>query len=187
MAANLTCLSPESLSGRVLKSVYVQEVCRLSDLTALFILLPLLAVALLMLFWCCGRKDEKKDLQKIRTVRIKNEDLNNESTKDCVLKNQLMIRPSSALLGSTRDIYEEVEIKLGSVDSLGPPPSTTSVKEENQELDSKQDLETVSVSEVMRDSADREKAYMIQSTKYYILVSGLEIDDSDHGEEFQSV
>lgn len=72
------------------------------------------------------------------------------------------------------------------MDSLGPPPSTSSGKEEHQELDSKQDIEAVSVSEVMRDSTDREKAYMTQSTKYYSLVPGLEIDDSDHG-EYESV
>lgn len=179
---NLTCSSPESLSGRTVWSIHVDEVCRLSGLNALFILLPLLLLVVLTLCWCCGRKEEKKDSPKFGLVRTKNRDLSKESTKDNTLKNQLIFRPSSALLGSTRDIYEEVEIKLGSVDSLGPPPSTTSGKEENQELAGKQDLETVSVSEVMRDSADREKAYMTQSTKYYSLVPGLEIDDSDHGE-----
>lgn len=183
---NLTCSSPESLSGKTVWSVKVDEVCRLSGLNALFILLPLLLLVLLMLCWCCGRKEEKKDSPKFGTVCTKDGDLSNESTKDKVLKNQLLFRPSTALLGSMRDIYEEVEVKLGSVDSLGPPPSTSSGKEENQELDSKQDLETVSVSEVMRDSADREKAYMTQSTKYYSLVPGLEIDDSDHG-EYESV
>ncbi|XP_058268860.1 phospholipase A2 inhibitor beta isoform X3 [Hemibagrus wyckioides] len=182
MVANLTCSSPEKLSGRTLWSVHVDEVCRLSGLNALFILLPLLLLVLLTLCWCCGRKEEKKDSTKFGTVHMKNEDLSKESTKDNMLKNQLMFRPSSALLGSTRDIYEEVEVKLGSVDSLETPPSTSSGREENQELDSKQDLETVSVSKVMRDSADREKAYMIQSTKYYSLVPGLEMDDSDHGE-----
>ncbi|KAK3531060.1 hypothetical protein QTP70_008769 [Hemibagrus guttatus] len=185
MEANLTCSSPRKLSGRTIWSVHIDEVCRLSGLNALFILLPLLLLVLLTLCWCCGRKEEKKDSPEFRTVRMKNKDLSKESTKDNMLRNQLMFRPSSALLGSTRD-YEEVEVKLGSVDSLEPPPSSSSGKEENQELDNKQDLETVSVSEVMRDSADREKAYMIQSTKYYSLVPGLEIDDSDHG-EYESV
>lgn len=182
IVGNLTCSSPESLSGRTVWSVHVDEVCRLSGLSALFILLPLFFLVLLMLCWCCGRKEEKNDSPRFRPVRMKNGDLRDENTKNSVLKNQLMFRPSSALLGSTRDIYEEVEVKLGSVDSLGPPPSTSSGKEAKQELDSKQDLETVSVSEVMRDSADREKAYMTQSTKYYSLVPGLEIEDSDHGE-----
>ncbi|MCI4386254.1 hypothetical protein PGIGA_G00060180 [Pangasianodon gigas] len=186
IVGNLTCSSPESLSGRTVWSVHADDVCRLSGLNALFILLPLLLLILLMLCWCCGRKEEKKDSPKFGTMRMKNGDLSSESAKDSMLKNQLMFRPSSALLGSTRDIYEEVEVKLGSVDSLGPPPSTSSGKEQNQDLDSKQDLETVSVSEVMRDSADREKAYMTQSTKYYSLVPGLEIDDSDHG-EYESV
>ncbi|KAF7700473.1 SLIT and NTRK-like protein 4 [Silurus meridionalis] len=180
IVGNLICSSPERHSGKTVWSVHIDEVCRLSGLNALFILLPLLFLVLLMLCWCCGRKDEKKNSPKFGTV--KNRDLTNESTKDNILKNQLIFRPSSALLGSTRDIYEEVEVKLGSVDSLGPPPSTSSGKEQNQELDSKQDLETVSVSEVMRDSADREKAYMTQSTKYYSLVPGLELNDSDHSE-----
>lgn len=186
IVGNLTCSSPESFSGRSVWSVHTDEVCRLLGLNALFILLPLLILVLLTLCWCCGRKEEKKDSPKFGTVRMKNGDLSNESTKDNMLKNQLMFRPSSALLGSTRDIYEEVEVKLGSVGSLGPPPSISSGKEENKDLESKQDLETVSVSEVMRDSADREKAYMTQSTKYYSLVPGLEIDDSDHG-EYESV
>ncbi|KAK2831873.1 hypothetical protein Q7C36_016959 [Tachysurus vachellii] len=182
---NLTCASPENLCGRTLLSIHTDEVCRLSGLKALFILLPLLLLTVLTLCWCCGRKEEKKESPKFGTVHMKNEDLRKEGTKGNILETQLMFRPSSALLGSTRDIYEEVAVKLGSVDSLGPPPSTSSGKE-NQELEIKQDLETVSVSEVMRDSADREKAYMIQSTKYYSLVPGLEIEDSDHG-EYESV
>lgn len=186
IVGNLTCSFPGSLSGRMVWSVHVDEVCRHPGLNALFILLPLLILVVLMLCWCCGRKEEKKDSPKFGTMRTKNGDLSNESTKDNMLKNQLMFRPSSALLGSTRDIYEEVEVKLGSVESLGPAHSTSCGKVENQEVGSKQDLETVSVSEVMRDSADREKAYMTQSTKYYSLVPGLELDDSDHG-EYESV
>lgn len=182
---NLTCSFPKSISGRMVWSVHVNEVCRLSSLNALFILLPLFFLIVLMLCWCCGRKEEKKDSAKFGTVHPKEREISNESTKD-IFKNQLMFRPSSALLGSTRDIYEEVEVKLGSVDSLGPPPSTSSDKEDTQELDSKHDMETVSVSEVMRDSSHREKAYMTQSTKYYSLVPGLEIDDSDQG-EYESV
>lgn len=102
--------------------------------------------------------------------------------KEVILRNQLMLRPSSTLLDSTRDIYEEVEVKLGSVDSLAPPPSTCST----EGAAGKQDLDTVSVSEVMKDSADREKAYLTQSTEYYSLVPGIEIEDSDHG-EYESV
>lgn len=101
-----------------------------------------------------------------------------DNRKENILKNQLVLQPSSDLLGSTRDIYEEVEIKLGSVDSLEPPLSTCSIVE----TAGKQDLDTVSVTEVLKDSADREKAYMTQSTEYYSLVPGIEIEDSDHGE-----
>lgn len=47
---------------------------------------------------------------------------------------------------------------------------------------SRTELDALSVTEVMRDSADREKAYLTQSTEYYSLVPGLQLDDSDHGE-----
>ncbi|XP_062872813.1 SLIT and NTRK-like protein 6 [Trichomycterus rosablanca] len=180
---NLTCSSPQSLQGRMIWSIRVDEVCRLSGLNALFILLPLLLLMILMFCWCCGRKEEKKDSLKFSAMQKKNlEPFPSSINNEVVLKNQLMLRPSSALLGSVRDVCEEVEVRLGSVESLECPSSTSSGKEEEQELDSKQDLDTVSVSEVMRDSADREKAYMVQSTKYYSLVPGMEMEDSDHGE-----
>uniref|UniRef100_A0A3B1IR17 Uncharacterized LOC103045337 n=1 Tax=Astyanax mexicanus TaxID=7994 RepID=A0A3B1IR17_ASTMX len=210
---NLTCASPLKLAGRAVWSIQAKNVCPLepTSLSALFILLPLFLLVILLLCWCCGKKEnKKKDSSTIRSCKKDTHLSRNgrwaqdklpfgekaaaDSAKDAMLKNQLMLRPSSALLGSTRDIYEEVEVKLGSVDSLGPPPSTSSAdgavgKEEHKEKeeeDSKQDLETVSVTEVMKDSADREKAYMTQSTKYYSLVPGLEIEDSDHG-EYESV
>ncbi|XP_072547366.1 uncharacterized protein [Salminus brasiliensis] len=210
---NLTCASPPRLAGKMVWSVQAKNICppAPTSLSALFILLPLFLLVILLLCWCCGKKEKKKDSQSSRTCK-KDTHLNRNGRwaqekppfgekaaagdrgEEAVLKNQLMLRPSSALLGSTRDIYEEVEVKLGSVDSLGPPPSASSAdgivgkeeREEREEEDSKQDLETVSVTEVMKDSADREKAYMTQSTKYYSLVPGLEIEDSDHG-EYESV
>lgn len=112
-----------------------------------------------------------------------------EGSKEGIMKNQLMLRPASALLGSTRDIYEEVEIRLGSAESLAqtrPPSSVSTERQPSQGRGSKADLETVSVTEVMKDSADREKAYMTQSTEYYSLVPAIEIEDSDHG-EYESV
>ncbi|AWP03699.1 putative leucine-rich repeat and transmembrane domain-containing protein 2-like [Scophthalmus maximus] len=87
-----------------------------------------------------------------------------------------------------RDIYEEVEIKLGSAESLPRVPSRCSSSAEgrqgSQEPDgaSRTELDTVSVTEVMKDSADRERAYLTQSTEYYSLVPGIELEDSDHGE-----
>ncbi|XP_036412276.1 leucine-rich repeat-containing protein 26 [Colossoma macropomum] len=213
IVGNLTCASPPRLAGKTVWSVQAKDICPpgRTSLSALFILLPLFLLLVLLLCWCCGKTGKKKETQTSRSCK-KDTHLNRngrwaqekpafeekagagESAKDAMLKNQLMLRPSSALLGSTRDIYEEVEVKLGSVDSLGPPPSTSSAEgtvdkvenEEKEEEDSKQDLETVSVTEVMKDSADREKAYMTQSTKYYSLVPGLEIEDSDHG-EYESV
>ncbi|XP_043080038.1 leucine-rich repeat-containing protein 38 [Puntigrus tetrazona] len=200
LVGNLTCASPQNLAGRTVWSLETSDVCHLANLTALFILLPLFLLLSLVLCWCCGRKKKRKDSSSFSPTRkrSKNPHCNGrwphaklptresavsvDSGKEVVLKNQLMLQPSSNLLGSTRDIYEEVEIKLGSVDSLAPPPSTCST----EGTAGKQDLDTVSVSEVMKDSADREKAYMTQSTEYYSLVPGIEIEDSDHG-EYESV
>ncbi|XP_062376347.1 leucine-rich repeat, immunoglobulin-like domain and transmembrane domain-containing protein 1 isoform X1 [Sardina pilchardus] len=209
---NLTCASPRSLAGQSAWSLQRTDVCAPAGLTALFILLPLLVLALLVLCWFCGRKRKRKESAAFGLTGKKGSgrggqraDCNGqrwhhskhapvgelavprEGSKDGIMKNQLLLRPSSALLGSTRDIYEEVEIRLGSVESLTRPPSSISTeKQEPQELGSKPDLETVSVTEVMKDSADREKAYLTQSTEYYSLVPGIEIEDSDHG-EYESV
>ncbi|KAG5286242.1 hypothetical protein AALO_G00012590 [Alosa alosa] len=211
---NLTCASPQSLAGQSVWSVQRMDVCAPPGLTALFILLPLLVLAVLVLCWFCGRKRKRKESMAFGLAGKNGSgrggqrtDCNGqrwhhskhapgggselaaprEGSKDGIMKNQLLLRPSSALLGSTRDIYEEVEIRLGSVESITRPPSSISTeKQEPQELGSKPDLETVSVTEVMKDSADREKAYLTQSTEYYSLVPGIEIEDSDHG-EYESV
>ncbi|XP_044075911.1 uncharacterized protein si:ch211-106k21.5 [Siniperca chuatsi] len=207
LVGNLTCVSPRHLAGRTVWSMRLSDVCRPAGLTALFIVLPLLILSALVLCWCCGRKRKKKEApvstskkrasssscngQKHRT---KQQPVSTEQKKagNCVnegiLKNQLLLRPASTLLGSTRDIYEEVEIKLGSVESLprvsSRCSSSTEGKQGSQEPDgaSKTELDTVSVTEVMKDSADREKAYLTQSTEYYSLVPGIELEDSDHGE-----
>lgn len=170
---NLTCSSPQSLRGRTIWSVRVDEVCRLFSLSALFVLLPLLLLMIPIFCCCCGRKEELKDFGEVQKKNLDSFFCPvNESSVEVILKNQLMLRPSSELLSSVRDVCKEVELRLGSVESLRCPSFPG--KEEEQELD------TVSVSEVMRDSADREKAYMVQSTKYYSLVPGMEMDDSDH-------
>lgn len=206
VVGNLTCFSPRHLAGRTVWSVRLNDVCRPAGLTALFIVLPLLILSALLLCWCCGRKRKKKESPVFSNSkkkaagsacnghkhRSKQQPPAPEPSKDCgkegILKNQLLLRPASALLGSTRDIYEEVEIKLGSVESLPRVPSccssSTEGRQGSQEPDGagKTELDTVSVTEVMKDSADREKAYLTQSTEYYSLVPGIELEDSDHGE-----
>ncbi|XP_073705088.1 uncharacterized protein [Garra rufa] len=200
LVGNLSCAAPQNLEGRSVWSLQTSDVCHLANLTALFILLPLFLLLSLVLCWCCGRKKKRKESSSFSPTRKRSNNSHcngrwphaklpaSESAvaadggKEVILRNQLILQPSSNLLGSTRDIYEEVEIKLGSVDSLAPPPSTCST----EGTAGKQDLDTVSVSEVMKDSADREKAYLTQSTEYYSLVPGIEIEDSDHG-EYESV
>ncbi|XP_041658222.1 uncharacterized protein si:ch211-106k21.5 [Cheilinus undulatus] len=203
LVGNLTCESPMHLAGRIVFSIKLTDVCRPAGLTALFITLPLLILSALILCWCCGRKRKKKEVPLSASKKRASSSSSNaqkhykkqqpaatEQNKDLnegILKNQLLLRPASTLLGSTRDIYEEVEIKLGSVESLPKEPSCCSSTEGKQGLQepdgvSKTDLDTVSVTEVMKDSADREKAYMTQSTEYYSLVPGIELEDSDHGE-----
>ncbi|KAL7386911.1 hypothetical protein ABVT39_015465 [Epinephelus coioides] len=207
LVGNLTCVSPRYLAGRIVFSVRLSDACRPAGLTALFIVLPLLILSALVLCWCCGRKRKRKEspvsTSKKRASssscngqkhRSKQKPAANEPSKagssgnEGILKNQLLLRPSSTLLGSTRDIYEEVEVKVGSVESLPRVSlrcsSFTEGKQgpEGPDRASKTDLDTVSVTEVMKDSADREKAYLTQSTEYYSLVPGIELEDSDHGE-----
>ncbi|XP_078143939.1 uncharacterized protein LOC144542146 [Centroberyx gerrardi] len=211
LVGNLTCSSPRNLAGRIVWSVRRSDACRPPGLTALFILLPLLILSALVLCWCCGRKKRKEtpafSASKKRASssncngqkhRAKQQPAAAEPAKagdgwkEGILKTQLLLRPASTLLGSTRDIYEEVEIKLGSVESLHRAPSHCSTSTEGRrgsqgpEGGSKAELDTVSVTEVMKDSADREKAYLTQSTEYYSLVPGIDLDDSDHA-EYESV
>ncbi|XP_028283433.1 uncharacterized protein LOC114449805 [Parambassis ranga] len=206
LVANLTCSTPRHLAGRTAWSVRLSDVCRPAALTALFIVLPLLILSILLLCWCCGRKKKKKEVPAFSTSKKKASSCNGQKhrskqplpsaaeqppsagDKEGILKNELLLRPASTLLGSTRDIYEDVEIKLGSVESLphlsSRCSSSTDGKQGSQDTDgaSKIELDVVSVTEVMKDSADREKAYLTQSTEYYSLVPGIELEDSDQGE-----
>lgn len=208
LLGNLTCASPRSLAGRNVWSINRSDVCRPPGLTALFILLPLLILAALVLCWCCGQKKNKKketpafgpSKKKKASSHLdsngqkhhsKQHIAGGEAPKEGILKNQLLLRPASTLLGSTRDIYEEVEIKLGSVESLPHARSLSSSTTEGRatgeiEMTGKAELDAVSVTEVMKDSSDREKAYLTQSTEYYSLVPGMDLEDSDHG-EYESV
>ncbi|XP_040027763.2 uncharacterized protein LOC120816297 isoform X2 [Gasterosteus aculeatus] len=199
LSGNLTCASPRHLAGRAVRSVSLGDACRPAGLTALFIALPLLVLSALVLCWCCGGKRKEAPVSGSKR-RAAGAGCNGQKHRgkqkagscggEGVAKNQLPLRPASTLLGSTRDIYEEVEIKLGSVESLPPqrPSSGGSGSAEGKrgargpDAPAKADLDSVSVTEVMKDSADREKAYLTQSTEYYSLVPGIELEDSDHGE-----
>lgn len=207
LVGNMTCVSPRHLAGRTVLSVRLSDVCRPAGLTALFIVLPLIILSALVLCWCCGRKRKKKETPiSTSKKRASSSSCNGQKNRkkqqqaaaeqkkaghcvdEGILKNQLLLRPASTLLGSTRDIYEEVEIKLGSVESIprvsSRCSSSTEGRQGSQEPNGagKAELDTVSVTEVMKDSADREKAYLTQSTEYYSLVPGIELEDSDHGE-----
>ncbi|XP_061587918.1 SLIT and NTRK-like protein 4 [Cololabis saira] len=208
LVRNLTCSSPRHLAGRTVWSVRLGDVCRPAGLTVLFIVLPLLILCALLLCWCCGRKRKKKEAPVFSSSkkRVPGSTGNGQrhhgrqqpsaagqgkagaGVREGILKNQLLLRPASALLGSTRDLYEEVEVKLGSAESLPRVSSCCSSSVEGKpgsqgpDKLSKTELDTVSVTEVLKDSADREKAYMTQSTEYYSLVPGIELEDSDHGE-----
>lgn len=206
MVGNLTCTSPRHLAGRTVLSVRISDVCRPAGLTALFIVLPLIILSTLVLCWCCGRTQSKKDPPVSKAKKKasgsssngqkhhrKQEPATNEQNKTGLsvnegIPNNNLLCPASAQPGNTKDIYEEVEIKLGSVESIprvsSHCSSSTEGRNDSQEPDglSRTELDTVSVTEVMKDSADREKAYLNQSTDYYSLVPGIELDDSDHGE-----
>lgn len=204
LLGRLTCASPRHLAGRTVLSVSLSDVCRPAGLTALFILLPLITLSTLVLCWCCGRKKDPPIITSKKKVpsssynaqkhKPKQEPESIDQTKlglcahDANLEKQLHTQPdASTILGSIRELYEEEEIKLGSVKSIPQVFTHYSNSREGKmvsHLDraSKIELDAVSVTEVMQDSADREKAYLAQSTEYYSLVPGFELDDSDQGE-----
>ncbi|KAL0966989.1 hypothetical protein UPYG_G00303140 [Umbra pygmaea] len=227
IVGNITCSSPPSLEERLVWSVWPGDVCRPPGLTALFILLPLLILLGLVLCWCCGRKRKRKEPPAFGSSKKKtchSHPANGHrptptqrsvppgvggggggtprgvgsGSRECVLNNQLLLRPSSALLGSTRDVCKEMEIQLGESNPSSPRSAGSSFTEggltqpapqgDGAELgqDRLAELDAVSVTEVMKDSADREKAYMTQSTKYYSLVPGIELDASDQGSDHAS-
>ncbi|KAJ0012066.1 hypothetical protein NQD34_013041 [Periophthalmus magnuspinnatus] len=210
--ANLTCASPPSLDGREVLGVSVGEACHPTRLTALFIAShlhpsPSTLILRLVLCWCCGQAKQVKEIFDtfdnptfnnynsfiIFFVCFSNghkelskpptSDLTQDPKSESIVQNQLLLRPSSALLSSTRDIYQEVEGRLGSVDSLPMEGSLcSSLGDGRPGSQVVVEVDAVSVTEVLRDSTDREKAYLTQSTEYYSLVPGLQLDDSDHGE-----
>lgn len=203
LLGRLTCVSPRHLAGRTVLSVSLNDVCRPAGLTALFILLPLITLSTLVLCWCCGRKKDPPIITSKKKVPSSNYNVQKHKTKqqpesikrnklglcasDANPEKQLHVHPVSTVLGSTRDLYQEEEINLGSVESIlkvsaHHSSSTEGKRVSHPDRASKTELDAVSVTEVMQDSADREKAYLAQSTEYYSLVPGFELDDSDQGE-----
>uniref|UniRef100_A0A3Q3DNC8 C2H2-type domain-containing protein n=1 Tax=Hippocampus comes TaxID=109280 RepID=A0A3Q3DNC8_HIPCM len=175
LARNLTCAAPWTLAGRAARSAKLSDACRPASLTVLFIALPMVILATLLLCWCCGRRRKeaptfgvsKKRNPSSRGTGPKVESGPPQELSDPVGEGILI--PVSKMMGSTN---EDQELPLGSVESLhsgskGRRPS-------------KSELDAVSVTEVLKDSNDREKAYMTQSTEYYSLVPGIHLDDSDH-------
>ncbi|KAJ1169581.1 hypothetical protein NDU88_001474 [Pleurodeles waltl] len=219
---DLTCSRPKNVRGVNIQNVKKGALCRTHQLTALFICLPLLL--LLGVTCCCLCSRKKKDsavsrqqchLSTVERNGCKNLMENHhyiqcdmstpaKKEKNEHVKDQMLTKTSTALLGSSRDLYEKVEIKIGtsgdpSVASEGnlyketPGVKITALKEEEEEREegdaaggSETEAETVSVTEVLKNSTDREKLYMNQSTDYYNLVPAIELEDSDHF-EYESI
>ncbi|XP_077190043.1 uncharacterized protein LOC143835763 [Paroedura picta] len=211
--SGVICSTPKHFSGLDIKTIPKQELCQTYKLTALFICLPLVAILALVLWCFCKQKETGYDLHGGKECRLATAESNcakqlaehhcyipcelptgatTESEKN-ILRNQVLLKPSATLLGSSRDLYEEVEIKLGASDDslvqtnegsldqeiLGPKKLTTA---EEGCMAGGLEAETVSVTDVLKDSADREKLYMNHSVDYYNLVPGIELEDSDHME-----
>ncbi|XP_059709938.1 uncharacterized protein LOC132331027 [Haemorhous mexicanus] len=203
-AAEVICHTPEHYHGVDLQSIPRDELCRSHGLTALFICLPPLLI-LASVTWCFCRQKKKTNYslqsrsQGQRAVAERsNVPLSAEphhynpyelpaapskTEKKVLLGKQVVLQPFMDPLESGRDLYEEVEIQVGSPSSsqvpsyegqLGTPAPRA------EELGSEPEVDTVSVSEVLKDSADREKIYMSQTTSYYNLVPGIELEDSDN-------
>ncbi|XP_061488814.1 bestrophin-4 isoform X4 [Rhineura floridana] len=211
----IVCSTPKRYRGLNIKDIPKQELCRIHSLTALFICLPLVAV-LVLVTWCFCKQQKKTSyaLRGGKECQLATVERNGakgsgdhhcyipcevpiaaaaESEKNILLRNQVLLKPSIALLGSSRDLYEEVEIKLGASDDslvLANEESLDQDKSGSKKLitaeegftGGESEAETMSVTDVLKDSADREKLYMNQSVDYYNLVPGIELEDSDHME-----
>uniref|UniRef100_A0A8C8VPV4 LRRCT domain-containing protein n=1 Tax=Pelusios castaneus TaxID=367368 RepID=A0A8C8VPV4_9SAUR len=208
LGTGVVCSTPAHYRGLNIRDIRKQELCQAHSLTALFICLPLVAVSALVI-WCYCRQKKKMDyaLSHRPECHLATVERNGakelpaaptESEKNVLLKNQVLLKPSTALLGSSRDLYEEVEIELGASDD-----SLVLVNEGclSQELctegaplaaatgaltGGEPEAETESVTEVLKDSVDREKLYLSQAVDYYSLVPAIELEDSDH-QEYESV
>ncbi|XP_040190666.1 uncharacterized protein LOC120922642 [Rana temporaria] len=209
------CATPNEVRGLQIVEVERGRLCRSHGLTVALICVPLGALLLFLCWYCCCRKHKGNYTGAGRECRLVTVDRNGAGNmggeyhhyepqhknrteaEPGQFKDPILLRPSAALLGSSRDLYEEVEIKLGtSADSLvkgegqvcqeGPGLTLAVEEEEEEELKAEIEGDAVSVTDVMKDSTDREKLYLNQSTDYYSLVPGIELEDSDHG-DYESV
>ncbi|XP_061696264.1 leucine-rich repeat and transmembrane domain-containing protein 2 [Syngnathoides biaculeatus] len=175
LARNLTCAVPWTLAGRMARSAKLSDACRPASLTALFVALPILILATLLLCWCCGRKRKEAPVFRASKKRTSNsKGTKSRGNSDPMQKTadhlgEGILIPASKMLASTN---EDEEVPLGSMESLHS-------RSEGRRL-SRSEPDAISVTEVLKDSTDREKAYMTQSTEYYSLVPGIQLDDSDH-------
>lgn len=203
-AAEVICHTPEQYHGVGLQSIPRDELCHSHGLTALFICVPPLLI-LTSIAWCFCRQKKKTNyslqsrsqshraMAERSSVPVSAEPHHYipyelpaappKAEKKVLLGKQVVLQPFMDPLESGRDLYEEVEIQVGSPSSsqvpsyeeqLGTPAPRA------EELGSEPEVDTVSVSEVLKDSADREKIYMSQTTRYYNLVPGIELEDSDN-------
>lgn len=204
------CYTTNHPKGLHIIDIHRSDICRSHGLTALFICLPfILIIALVLGCFCCRRRRSvfKAIRQDNHICTVEKSGFANmedhhyitcrtpESTptltghdNSLLARNQLMLRPSAALLGSSRDLYEEVEIRLGgSVDSIVLADdiylnmSTNKAEEDDAIEEVHAQPELVSAAEELQE-VDRQRLYMNKSANYYNLVPGIELDDSDHGE-----
>lgn len=214
LSAEVICHTPEQYHGVDLQSIPRDELCHTHSLTVLFICLPFLLI-LASITWCfCRRKRKTNYSLQSRSqshpataergnapvpaephhyVPYELPAASSETEKKVLLGSQVLLQPSADLLESGRDLYEEVEIHVGSPSSSQQVPNNE--RQQGMGLGRQQDtpapraedlgssepeVDTVSVSEVLKDSADREKIYMSQSTNYYNLVPSIDLEDSDN-------
>lgn len=219
LAAEVICHTPEQYHGMDLQSISRDKLCHSHSLTALFICLPSVLI-LASITWCFCRHKRKTNysLQSRSQSHLTTAERSNmpvlaephhyvpcelpvtpsKTKKKVLLRSQVLLQPSADPLDSSKDLYEEVEIHVGSSSSAQVP---THEVQRGMMLDrqwdtpaprveelgsSEPEVDTVSVSEVLKDSTNREKMYLSQSTNYYNLVPGIELEDSDNL-EYESI
>ncbi|XP_067996625.1 uncharacterized protein [Melanerpes formicivorus] len=219
LAAEVICHTPERYHGVDLQSIPRDKLCHSPSLTALFICLPSILI-LASITWCFCRHKRKTNysFQSRSQSHLATAERGNmpvlaeshhyvpyelpvtpsKSKKKVLLRSQVLLQPSADPLDSSKDLYEEVEIQVGSSCSSQVPTHEVqrgmglgrqwgNPAPRAEELGSSEpEVDTVSVSEVLKDSANREKMYLSQSTNYYNLVPGIELEDSDNL-EYESI
>ncbi|XP_067423902.1 uncharacterized protein [Emydura macquarii macquarii] len=201
LGAGLVCSTPERYRGLDIRDVGKQGLCRAHSLTALFICLPLVAVSALVT-WCFCRQKRKMGYSPNRRPECQLATVERNGAKELPpaaapseSEKNILLKPSAALLGSSRDLYEEVEIQLEASDDslvlvnegrLSREPGAPGTPPAWELAGGAPDAETVSVTQVLKDSVDREKLYLSQAVDYYNLVPAIELEDSDH-QEYENI